>query len=190
MLLLNRDREQSTLNSQASESHPSPSIGMVPQDKLDGSYHSFQANSARLPSLTEAITIIPGYQATFQEADVVLQLYTSDFVPQFPFVPLPTHNEYDLSTGRAGSFPHIFRVSCPRSNMRLRSLSLATTDLTQGCPVSWVGHHGSSLCVTLKTAAKSGQTLTSTRRTYCLCSSFRLGKSPSRWKRHLEKRAS
>ncbi|KAF4840334.1 Transcriptional regulator WAR1 [Colletotrichum siamense] len=115
MLLLNRDREQSTLNSQASESHPSPSIGMVPQDKLDGSYHSFQANSARLPSLTEAVTIIPGYQVTFQEADAVLQLYTSDFVAQFPFVPLPTHNAYDLYRTKPLLFKTVLWTCSPPS---------------------------------------------------------------------------
>ncbi|KAL5607087.1 hypothetical protein FOBRF1_007584 [Fusarium oxysporum] len=44
----------------------------------------------------EAISIVPGFQVSFSEADQALQEYMTDMVPQFPFVPLPGNTTYNL----------------------------------------------------------------------------------------------
>ncbi|KAJ3508484.1 hypothetical protein NM208_g15817 [Fusarium decemcellulare] len=44
----------------------------------------------------EAISIVPGFQVSFSEADQALEEYMTDMVPQFPFVPLPGSTTYDL----------------------------------------------------------------------------------------------
>ncbi|KAK1623866.1 hypothetical protein BDP81DRAFT_331562 [Colletotrichum phormii] len=100
MSLLNRDREHSAPNSQASDSHPSPSINLhltTTQHQSDGSYSPLNSTATPVQLLQGILTIVPGYRVTLQEANRILQLYMSDMVPQFPFVPLPVRRAYSES---------------------------------------------------------------------------------------------
>ncbi|KAK1658297.1 hypothetical protein BDP55DRAFT_565397 [Colletotrichum godetiae] len=99
MSLLNRDREHSARNSQTSDSHPSPSINLhstTTQHQSDGSYSPLNSTATPVELLQGILTIIPGYRVTLQEANVILQLYMSDMVPQFPFVPLSVCDAQEL----------------------------------------------------------------------------------------------
>ncbi|KAK1845541.1 fungal transcriptional regulatory protein [Colletotrichum chrysophilum] len=100
MLLLNRERDLSAQNSQASDSQSSPLVGLASHSQGEEDPNvSFNTPPTIIDPSTEAITIIPGYQVTLQEAELIFQIYTSDFVPQFPFVPLPNDKARDLSVG-------------------------------------------------------------------------------------------
>ncbi|KAJ0351105.1 hypothetical protein COL154_004507 [Colletotrichum chrysophilum] len=97
MLLLNRERDLSAQNSQASDSQSSPLVGLASHSQGEEDPNvSFNTPPTIIDPSTEAITIIPGYQVTLQEAELIFQIYTSDFVPQFPFVPLPNDKANDI----------------------------------------------------------------------------------------------
>ncbi|RTE71516.1 hypothetical protein BHE90_014088 [Fusarium euwallaceae] len=51
---------------------------------------------ASYPSQDAFINIVPGFQISFIEADQVLQEYTAEMLPQFPFVPLPSLDAYEM----------------------------------------------------------------------------------------------
>ncbi|KAJ0386951.1 hypothetical protein COL922a_003264 [Colletotrichum nupharicola] len=108
MLLLNRERDLSAQNSQASDSQSSPLVGLASHSQGEEDPNvSFYTPPTIIDPSTEAITIIPGYQVTLQKAELIFQIYTSDFVPQFPFVPLPNDNAYDFYRSK----PLLFKTS-------------------------------------------------------------------------------
>ncbi|KAG7040327.1 hypothetical protein JMJ77_0003363 [Colletotrichum scovillei] len=76
MSLLNRDREQSARNSQASDGHPSPSINLhsTSQPQSDDSYSPLNPAATPVELLQGILKIIPGYRVTLQEANMILQL--------------------------------------------------------------------------------------------------------------------
>ncbi|EXF73563.1 hypothetical protein CFIO01_02855 [Colletotrichum fioriniae PJ7] len=77
MSLLNRDREQSARNSQASDSHPSSSINVhsaTSQPQSDDPYSPLNSVATPVELLQGILTIIPGYRVTLQEANMILQL--------------------------------------------------------------------------------------------------------------------
>ncbi|KAK2734114.1 fungal transcriptional regulatory protein [Colletotrichum kahawae] len=133
MLLLNRERDLSAQNSsQAPESQPSPLVGIASHSQGDDDPHaSFYTPPTTIDPSAEAITIIPGYQVTLQEAELIFQLYTSDFVPQFPFVPLPNDNAYDFYRSKPLLFKTVLWTCMPPS----RDLSVAF-ERRPGIPVS------------------------------------------------------
>jgi hypothetical protein len=51
---------------------------------------------ASYPQQDAFISIVPGFQISFAEAGQVLQEYMTEMLPQFPFVPLPSIDAYDL----------------------------------------------------------------------------------------------
>ncbi|KAI8254234.1 Transcriptional regulator WAR1 [Colletotrichum sp. SAR11_239] len=116
MLLLNRERDLSAQNSQASDSQPSPLVGLASHSQGEEDPNvSFYTPPTIIDPSAEAITIIPGYQVTLQEAELIFQLYTSDFVPQFPFVPLPNDNAYDFYRSKPLLFKTVLWTCMPPS---------------------------------------------------------------------------
>ncbi|KAH0838926.1 fungal transcriptional regulatory protein [Fonsecaea pedrosoi] len=49
-----------------------------------------------LPARSGSVSIVSGFQFSFSEANQVLQEYMITMVPQFPFVPLPSHDAYEM----------------------------------------------------------------------------------------------
>ncbi|KAH7211548.1 hypothetical protein DER44DRAFT_766398 [Fusarium oxysporum] len=95
MALLNRERNQPI-----EPSSSLPSNGFTPaviqtsrQDMTSApSLHS----PASYPQQDSFINIVPGFQVSFTEAGQVLQEYMTEMLPQFPFVPLPSLDAYNL----------------------------------------------------------------------------------------------
>ncbi|KAE9578290.1 hypothetical protein CGMCC3_g5695 [Colletotrichum fructicola] len=116
MLLLNRERDLSAQNSQASDSQSSPLVCLASHSQGEEDPNvSFYTPPTIIDPSTEAITIIPGYQVTLQEAELIFQIYTSDFVPQFPFVPLPNDNAYDFYRSKPLLFKTVLWTCMPPS---------------------------------------------------------------------------
>lgn len=57
---------------------------------------STQPSEVSLPPRSGSICVVSGFEISFLEADQVLQEYMTSMLPQFPFVPLPCHNAYDM----------------------------------------------------------------------------------------------
>lgn len=96
-----RDREQSGSTNRAAEHYPFSSSSFTPATTT--SPHGFD-HSGPLTAMTtpigqphnELITVIPGFEILRDEADLVLRNYTTNMLPQFPFVALPASNAYSL----------------------------------------------------------------------------------------------
>lgn len=65
-------------------------------DQACPSVPSIEPLKVSLPPRSGSISIVPGFDITFLEADQVLREYVTSMLPQFPFVPLPCHNAYDM----------------------------------------------------------------------------------------------
>ncbi|KAG6367228.1 hypothetical protein INS49_001413 [Diaporthe citri] len=72
-----------------------------------------QPVQASFPPRSGSIPIVPGFEIPFVEADQVLQEYVTFMLPQFPFVPLPCHNAYDMFKDKPLLLKTILRVCRP-----------------------------------------------------------------------------
>lgn len=66
------------------------------------------------------IDVIPGFQLTFAEADQALEEYRNDFLPQFPFVPLPHRHAYDMHKEQSLLLRTVL-LTCRPPSYRLRA---------------------------------------------------------------------
>ncbi|PYI03928.1 hypothetical protein BO78DRAFT_373902 [Aspergillus sclerotiicarbonarius CBS 121057] len=100
MSLLTRDQKHSPCPERVTERHPHPNEGPTPA-KAQVSYQSL--SSAQSSDRSEAtgspqgsIYIASGFQVSFTEADQILQEYITTMLPEFPFVPLPSGNSFEM----------------------------------------------------------------------------------------------
>lgn len=103
MMLLDRHREPPAPSERPTEHSAFPKEGnsnTPASTQASGQGHlsvpSIQPLDASIPPRSGSISIVPGFQITFLEADQVLQEYMTSMLPQFPFVPIPCHNAYDM----------------------------------------------------------------------------------------------
>ncbi|CAK7228775.1 hypothetical protein SEUCBS140593_007025 [Sporothrix eucalyptigena] len=101
MAILSRDQERTTHAGLLAERPPLSSRGpATPATQAPLQDHfsvpSMHPLETPLPPRSGSISIVPGFRVSFNEADKALQEYAADMVPQFPFVPLPCHNAYDM----------------------------------------------------------------------------------------------
>lgn len=102
MMLLHRHREPPAPAERPSEHSAFPKEGnsskpaTTQADQGHLSVPSTQPLESSMPPRSGSIAIVPGFEITFLEADQVLQEYMTTMLPQFPFVPLPCHNAYDI----------------------------------------------------------------------------------------------
>lgn len=88
-----RSTEQSSLSKEGNSNTPAATRA---SDQGYPSVSSVQHVQVSLPPRSGSISIVPGFEIPFLEADQVLQEYMTAMLPQFPFVPLPCHNAYDM----------------------------------------------------------------------------------------------
>lgn len=103
MTLLGRQNDRQVLAELPTEHSPFSKDGnsntpatRQASDQVCLSVPSIHPSEASLPPRSGSIFIVPGFEIPFLEADRVLQEYMTSMLPQFPFVPLPCHNAYDM----------------------------------------------------------------------------------------------
>lgn len=101
MTLLGRYRERSPPPSRSTEQFPFSKQDNAPaRTQATGQDRSpvplIQPVQTSSPPRSGSVFIVPDFQLSFSEADQVLLEYMTIMLPQFPFVPLPCHNAYDM----------------------------------------------------------------------------------------------
>ncbi|KAI1379829.1 hypothetical protein F4677DRAFT_464064 [Hypoxylon crocopeplum] len=105
MALLNRDGGHTADVDRPIEhslSHDDVLTPSTTQAQLQGpsTMTSLHALEAIFPSRPGLIAIVPGFEVSFSDADQILEEYIVTMIPQFPFVPLPSHNAYEMYKDR------------------------------------------------------------------------------------------
>lgn len=88
-----RSTEHSSLSKEGNST--TPATTQAPDQEFS-SIPLIQSVQASFPPRSGSIPVVPGFEIPFVEADQVLQEYMTVMLPQFPFVPLPCHNAYDM----------------------------------------------------------------------------------------------
>lgn len=101
MTLLSRDRERLARTEQLIEQSRFSSKCPTPAT-IHASYEDHPSDSPMrlleepFPPPSSSIAIVPGFQLQFSEADQVIREYMTAMVPEFPFVPVPCNNAYEI----------------------------------------------------------------------------------------------
>ena len=77
---------------------PSESAPTRTQAPFHDSVPSNSSNqlSGDLPSTSSTISVVPGFEVSFSEADQVLREYMTSMLPEFPFVPLASTSSFNM----------------------------------------------------------------------------------------------
>ena len=101
MTLLTREREQASMTCSPQTLEPPTFIdeslaGTPTQSGQNQGPVPLSTQSTRTVSSEDSISIVPGFDVSFLEADQVLQKYMTTMLPEFPFVPLPFKSSSDM----------------------------------------------------------------------------------------------
>ncbi|KAJ5627304.1 hypothetical protein N7528_004731 [Penicillium herquei] len=87
-----RTRFPTAPNDSAPAIIPRPGDASYEDQSLAGSLNQLAGTN----SPEESISIVPGFEVTFSEADEILEEYMTTMLPEFPFIPIPSKNSSQM----------------------------------------------------------------------------------------------